>query len=55
MNNRISMPLTAPPVMRSPMRARPWFGLLRGSLVALLPGLQFFWNLQSPPAWVFAA
>jgi membrane glycosyltransferase len=37
------------------MRARPWFGLLRGSMVALLPGLQFFWNLNSPPAWVFAA
>jgi membrane glycosyltransferase len=37
------------------MRARPWFGLLRGTLLALLPGLQFFWNLQSPPAWVFAA
>ena len=55
MNNRISMPPTAPPVMRTPMRARPWFGLLRGSLVALLPGLQFFWNLNSPPAWVYAA
>lgn len=55
MNNRISMPVTAPPVVRTPMRARPWFGLLRGSLVALLPGLQFFWNLHSPPSWVFAA
>ncbi len=55
MNNRISMPLAAPPVTRSPMRARPWFGLLRGALLALLPGLQFFWNLHSPPAWVFAA
>ena len=58
MNNRIPLPVTAPtapPVMRTPMRARPWFGLLRGSLVALLPGLQFFWNLNSPPAWVFAA
>jgi membrane glycosyltransferase len=37
------------------MRATPWFGLLRGSLLALLPGLQFFWSLESPPAWVFAA
>jgi membrane glycosyltransferase len=37
------------------MHARPWFGLLRGSLAALMPGLQFFWGLQSPPAWVFAA
>jgi membrane glycosyltransferase len=55
MNNRISMSPTAPPIARTPMHARPWFGLLRGSLVALLPGLQFFWNLQSPPAWIFAA
>jgi len=55
MNNRISMPLTAPPVVRSAMRARPWFGLLRGSLVALLPGLQFFWSLQNPPSWLYAA
>jgi membrane glycosyltransferase len=32
---------TAPPVARAPMRPRPWFGLLRGLLFALLPGLQF--------------
>ncbi len=32
---------TAPLVKRSPMRARPWFGLLRGLAVALLPGLRF--------------
>jgi membrane glycosyltransferase len=37
------------------MRATPWFGLLRGSLLAMLPGLQFFWDVESPPAWVFAA
>jgi membrane glycosyltransferase len=46
---------TAPPIERAPMRARPWFGLRRGALVALMPGLQFFWNLMSPPSWVFAA
>lgn len=55
MNNRISVSPTAPAVTRTPMHARPWFGLLRGSLAALMPGLQFFWNLHSPPAWVFAA
>ena len=55
MNKRISMPVTAPPVVRTPMHARPWFGLLRGSLVALLPGLQFCWSVNSPPAWIFAA
>jgi membrane glycosyltransferase len=55
MNNIQSSPPTAPRVVRTPMHARPWFGFLRGSLVALLPGLQFFWNLESPPAWVFAA
>jgi membrane glycosyltransferase len=46
---------TAPPIARAPMRARPWFGLLRGSLAALLPGLQFFWGHHNPPGWVYAA
>jgi membrane glycosyltransferase len=55
MNTNNALSPTAPPVARTPMRARPWFGLLRGSLLALLPGLQFFWNLESPPPWVFAA
>ena len=32
MNNRISTSPTAPAVTRTPMHARPWFGLLRGSL-----------------------
>ncbi|WP_425259838.1 glucans biosynthesis glucosyltransferase MdoH [Rubrivivax sp. RP6-9] len=32
---------TAPPVHRGHMRPHPWFGLLRGLLFALLPGLQF--------------
>jgi membrane glycosyltransferase len=55
MNNRISISPTAPPIVRTPMRARPWFGPLRGALAALMPGLQFFWNLHSPPAWIYAA
>ncbi len=55
MNIRTMLPPTAPLVARSPMRARPWFGLLRGSLLALLPGLQFFWNPQDPPAWLLVA
>jgi membrane glycosyltransferase len=46
---------TAPPIDRTPMRARPWFGLLRGAMAALLPGLQFFWGLHNPPGWVYAA
>jgi membrane glycosyltransferase len=54
MNNNMRTP-TAPPIARSPMRAHPWFGLLRGALMALLPGLRFFWNLVSPPPWVYAA
>lgn len=32
---------TAPPVERTPMPTRPWFGLLRGLMFALLPGLHF--------------
>jgi membrane glycosyltransferase len=46
---------TAPPIDRAPMRARPWFGLLRGAFAALLPGLQFFWGMHNPPGWVYAA
>lgn len=48
-------PRTAPPVVRSSMRAHPWFGLLRGLLAALLPGLQFFWAPHHVPAWLVAA
>ena len=48
-------PVTAPPIVRSPMQPRPWFGLLRGSLMAVLPGVQFFWNLVNTPPWMFAA
>jgi membrane glycosyltransferase len=46
---------TAPSIARSPMRPTPWFGLLRGTLLALLPGLQFFWTVDNPSPWVFAA
>ncbi len=45
----------APPIVRTPMRPRPWFGLWRGCLAAVMPGLRFFWGLVSPPPWVFAA
>ena len=55
MNNNVSISPTAPPVTRTPMRPRPWFGLLRGFLAALMPGVPFFWNLDCPPDWVFAA
>jgi membrane glycosyltransferase len=46
---------TAPLVSRTPMRPHPWFGLWRGSLAAVMPGLRFFWDVVSPPPWVFAA
>jgi len=48
-------PRTAPPIARAPMRARPWFGLARGLLMAALPGLRFFWPLQHEPGWLVAA
>ena len=31
----------APPIRRAPMPAQPWFGLWRGLLFALWPGLHF--------------
>lgn len=46
---------TAPPIERAPMRARPWFGLARGLLAALLPGLHFFWAPHHVPPWLVAA
>jgi membrane glycosyltransferase len=52
---RPSGPATAPPIERSPMRASPWFGVVRGLLFALLPGLQFALARQSAPAWQAAA
>ncbi|HVK33388.1 MAG TPA: glucans biosynthesis glucosyltransferase MdoH [Burkholderiaceae bacterium] len=48
-------PRTAPPIQRASMRARPWFGLARGLLMALLPGMRFFWPLQHEPGWLIAA
>jgi membrane glycosyltransferase len=47
--------VTAPPIVRGSMRPKPWFGLARGSLMAVLPGLKFFWELVNPPPWVYAA
>lgn len=59
MKNTLSIPArtprTAPPIQRAPMRARPWFGLARGLLMAALPGLRFFWPLQHEPGWLVAA
>jgi membrane glycosyltransferase len=46
---------TAPAIARTPMRPHPWFGLWRGCLAAVMPGLRFFWNAASPAPWVFAA
>lgn len=49
------LPRTAPPIQRASMRARPWFGLARGLLMALLPGMRFFWPVAHEPAWLIAA
>ncbi|MGL4577247.1 MAG: glucans biosynthesis glucosyltransferase MdoH [Burkholderiaceae bacterium] len=49
---------TAPPVVRAFMPSRPWVGLLRGSLMALLdrlPGLKFVWREPAVPVWAEAA
>lgn len=49
---------TAPPVVRSPMRAQPWVGLLRGIVMALLarlPGLKFVFGRPVIPVWADAA
>jgi len=45
---------TAPPVVRTPMRPRPWFGLWRGLLLALVPGLRLG-DAALPAPWVQAA
>ena len=48
---------TAPDIVRAPMRARPWFGLRRGLMLAAWPGLR--WGPAEPaepaPAWMAAA
>jgi hypothetical protein len=50
---------TAPRVKRTPMRARPWHGLLRGTLIALLytlmPSLKFRWREPAIPRWADVA
>lgn len=47
---------TAPLVRRAPMRAKPWFGLGRGLLFALWPGMRFATASTAPPAaWQRAA
>ncbi|HMN74834.1 MAG TPA: glucans biosynthesis glucosyltransferase MdoH [Burkholderiaceae bacterium] len=46
---------TAPPVRRAPMRARPWFGLGRGLLFALWPGLRVADAAVPHAAWQRAA
>jgi membrane glycosyltransferase len=47
--------VTAPLVRRAPMHARPWFGLKRGLLFALWPGMRFNAATTTPPAWQRAA
>ena len=46
---------TAPPIRRTPMPAQPWFGLWRGLLFALWPGLQFPAPAAPAAAWQAAA
>ncbi len=48
---------TAPLVRRAPMRAQPWFGLMRGLLFALWPGMRFEAAATAPSsaAWQRAA
>ena len=45
----------APPIERRPMRPSPWFGLMRGLLIALLPGLRRGWFESAPAPWSPAA
>jgi membrane glycosyltransferase len=46
---------TAPPIRRLPMPARPWFGLWRGLLFALWPGMRFPAAALGPAPWQAAA
>jgi len=46
---------TAPPIRRTPMPAQPWFGLWRGLLFALWPGLRFATPTVPKAAWQAAA
>jgi membrane glycosyltransferase len=45
----------APPIRRTPMPAQPWFGLWRGLLFALWPGLHFPAPAQPDAPWQAAA
>ncbi len=42
---------TAPPIHRRPMPAAPWFGLLRGLLFALWPGMHFVATHDATLPW----
>jgi len=46
---------TAPPIRRTPMPAQPWFGLWRGLLFALWPGLHFPAPAAPSAPWQAAA
>jgi membrane glycosyltransferase len=46
---------TAPPIRRTPMHAQPWFGLTRGLLFALWPGLHFPATPVEDAPWQAAA
>jgi membrane glycosyltransferase len=46
---------SAPPIRRAPMPAQPWFGLWRGLLFALWPGMRFAAAVDESAPWLCAA
>ena len=46
---------SAPPVQRAPMPAQRWFGLWRGLLFALWPGLRYSAAVDASAPWLHAA
>ena len=46
---------TAPPIRRAPMPAQPWFGLWRGLLFALWPGMHHPTAVDPAAPWLVAA
>ena len=46
---------TAPPIRRAPMPAQPWFGLWRGLLFALWPGMHHPTAVDRAAPWLVAA
>ncbi len=46
---------TAPPIRRAPMPAPPWFGLWRGLLFALWPGMHYPKAVDDAAPWLQAA